>query len=90
MSAPLYARSAEATESTVGDRVVLYHRISRTALVLNPTGTWIWQQLASPRPLAELATGLRARFHSIDEAQADRDVLAFLDELSRHAMVSVG
>jgi hypothetical protein len=89
MSAPRYSRSADATESTVGDRVVLYHRISRTALVLNPTGTWIWQQLASPRHAGELATSLRTRFQSIDKAQADRDVAAFLDDLSRHSMVSV-
>lgn len=89
MPAPRYARSPDATASVVGDRIVLYHRLSRTALVLNPTGTWIWDQLAMPRPAAELANGLAARFQSLDEAQAARDVAAFLADLSNHAMVSL-
>jgi hypothetical protein len=68
--------------------VVLYHRVSRAALVLNPTGSWIWEQLAAPQTRAALAAGLSARFPAVPAEDLSRDVDAFLEELSRHAMVS--
>jgi Coenzyme PQQ synthesis protein D (PqqD) len=85
-----YRRAAEATESAVGERVVLYHRRSRTALVLNPTASWIWRQLAEPRTAPELAGDLRERFRHLGVEQAERDVATFLADLSRHQMIAVG
>jgi hypothetical protein len=84
-----YCQSPHATESTVGDRVVLYHRVSQTAIVLNPTGTWMWRHMKTPRAAEDLARELRARFDAVDEAQAAQDVAAFLDDLSKHALISV-
>jgi hypothetical protein len=89
MASGSYSRSPDASASTVGDRVVLYHRTSRAALVLNPTGSWMWQQLTSPRTADALANDLRARFPSLSDDDARRDVEAFLADLAHHAMVSV-
>lgn len=90
MKESFYTRSPQASASTVGDRVVLYHGGTRAALVLNPTGSWIWQQLARPRTAGALASDLRVRFPELSESDAARDVDAFLAELLQHTMVSVG
>ena len=37
-----YAQSADAAATVVGDRIVLYHRVTRTAVVLNPPGGVLW------------------------------------------------
>ena len=87
--ASLYTRSPDASASAVGDRVVLYHRVSRAALVLNPTGSWIWEQLSAPRAPDALAAHLCERFPTLSLQQAETDVNAFLADLTRHAMVAV-
>ncbi|MGE3512415.1 MAG: PqqD family protein [Vicinamibacterales bacterium] len=89
MSAP-YIRSPDASASPVGERVVLYHRVSRTAVVLNPTGGWMWSRLDAPRTADDLIRDLRSKYPSLSEADAARDVAAFLTELAEHKMVSVG
>lgn len=82
-----YERSDQIEASSVGDRVVLYHRTSRAALVLNPTGSHLWQRLASPASTGDLASALRNRFPGLTPEDALRDVAAFLDELTRHGAV---
>ncbi len=84
----VYRRSSDASASAVGDRTVLYHRVSRTAVVLNPTGGWLWSRLETPRTADELVGELRARYPSVGEADAVRDVSAFLAELTGHSMVA--
>lgn len=84
---PAYARSEQVEGSAVGDRVVLYHRTSRSALVLNPTGSRLWEWLASPATPQDLAAALRERFPTLTREDALRDVSAFLDELARHGAV---
>jgi Coenzyme PQQ synthesis protein D (PqqD) len=86
-SDPAYARSEEVEASTVGDRVVLYHRTSRSALVLNPTGSRLWERLAIPASPQELTGALRERFPALSREDALRDVSAFLDELTRHGAI---
>jgi len=85
-----YVRSPDATESLVGDRVVLYHRVSRTALVLNPTGTRMWRLLEHPCTADVLVRDLCSAHRTLTAEQATRDVEAFLTDLSQHAMVSGG
>jgi hypothetical protein len=82
-----YARSEQVEASAVGDRVVLYHRLSRSALVLNPTGSWLWERLASPASPQELTATLRDRFPALSPDDALRDVSFFLDELTRHGAI---
>jgi coenzyme PQQ synthesis protein D (PqqD) len=71
----------------VGERAVLYHRQSGTAVVLNPTGSWLWQRLtAFPTPQA-LAEQLRAKSPALTGEQALSDASTFLEELCQHGMV---
>ena len=83
----MYARSGQVEASAVGDRVVLYHRTSRSALVLNPTGSHLWERLATPAALPDLAGALREKFPSLSADDARKDVAAFLDELTRHGAI---
>ena len=85
---PSYARCEAVDASTVGDRVVLYHRTSRSALVLNPTGSRLWERLATPASRQDLTAALRERFPQLSPDDALRDVSAFLDELSRHGAIA--
>ena len=84
-----YRRSEHVEDSKVGDRLVLYHRESRKALVLNPTGSWLWQLLTTAHTTQTLAEQLRARFPGLSWEQAVSDVSTFLDELLQHGVVFV-
>jgi hypothetical protein len=76
-----YQRAEQVTESKVGDRVVLYHALSRKALTLNPVGSLLWQLLETPRSDAELTAQLITCFPHLEASQARSDVAAYLREL---------
>jgi hypothetical protein len=84
---PRHARSDQVEASEVGDRIVLYHRVSRAALVLNPTGSRLWERLASPATTEDLTAALRERFPALAPEHALLDVTAFLDDLTRHGAI---
>lgn len=84
-----FSLSREVDASSVGDRVVLYHRVSKKALVLNPSGSYLWGRLESPLTLPELAAVLAERYPGLDGQQALSDAEAFLAELEAHGMLSV-
>lgn len=81
--------SPDVDASRVGDRLVLYHRGTRKALVLNPTGSWLWEQLVAGRTSDQLADALIERWPRLGRDRANADAAAFLDELGRHDMLSV-
>jgi Coenzyme PQQ synthesis protein D (PqqD) len=86
-SAKRYRHAPDVDGSVVGERAVLYHRPSGTAVVLNPTGSWLWELLtACPTPQA-LAEQLRAKCPALTGEQAVRDVSIFLEALCQHGMV---
>ena len=58
-----------------------------TAVRLNSTGAWIWEQLEQPRRVSELASGLAQRFE-IDEGRALDDVIAFAREMARRELLA--
>jgi len=80
--------SPDVDASRVGDRLVLYHRGTRKALVLNPAGSWLWEQLVAGRTADQLADALIERWPAIGRDRASADAAAFLDELGRHDMLS--
>ena len=80
--------SPDVDASRVGDRLVLYHRGTRKALVLNPRGSCLWVQLAAGRRTDQLADALIERWPAIGRERASADAAAFLDELGRHDMLS--
>lgn len=84
-----YQRSPHAEESQVGDRSVLYHRTSRKAVVLNPTGSVIWHLLTTPQTTHAVAQQLQAQFPSLTLERATSDASVFLQELRQHDLVLV-
>lgn len=66
---------------------MLYDRISRKALVLNPTGTLLWQMLATPLTLHELAENLQTSFPFLSAQQALDDASGFLAALQNHGVL---
>jgi Coenzyme PQQ synthesis protein D (PqqD) len=62
----------------VGDLASIYS--------FNGTGTLIWQLLESPKSVAELAESV-AQEYNVDPAQAERDVLSFVNEMKAVSLV---
>jgi hypothetical protein len=82
-------RRAEAVERTlIGDRVVLYQKTHGTAVVLNPTGSWLWDRLEAPQRTSDLVRALVEHYAGLSEDRARSDVSAFLAELSAHRLLS--
>lgn len=88
-SEALYQRATSVDSSLAGDRVVLYERESRSAIVLNPTGTHLWQTLAVPCTAAQLRDSLRVLYPGLDSERATRDVETFLDDLRDKSLLIV-
>jgi hypothetical protein len=86
---PRFGRTEDVETSTAGDRVVLYHRRSKHALVLNPTGSWIWELLLEPTSVTVLVSELSHHYPTIPVDQVERDVAALLDDLRGHGMVEI-
>lgn len=85
--ATLHHASPDVDASSVGDRVVLYHRGTRQALVLNPSGSYLWRLLDEGRTAGALAAALAVHYPGLDAGRAAADVAAFLAELGRHEML---
>jgi hypothetical protein len=80
-------RTEHAVHGELPEETVLLDVDSGTAVRLNATGAWIWDQLEQPRRVGELADGLAERFE-IDEARALGDVVAFAREMTRRDLLA--
>jgi len=80
-------RTERAVHGELPEETVLLDVEAETAVRLNPTGAWIWEQLEQPRQVSELASGLAARFE-IDEERALGDVVAFAREMTRRELLA--
>lgn len=88
-SDPRFGRAEDVETSSAGDRVVLYHRRSKHALVLNPTGSWIWGLLLEPTSVPVLVSELSHHYPAVPVDQVQRDVTALLDDLRGRGMVEL-
>lgn len=82
-----YIRNSRVDVSRVGQRAVLYHRDTREAVVLNPTGSRLWDHLASSSTADQLASVLQQQYH-LSHDQAAHDVDQFLNDLRRHDAIA--
>lgn len=71
---------AQAAARLVDDQALIVLTQRAEVLVLNASGTWLWQQLEQARTVRDLATQLATRFH-LTEIQASDDVQCFLERL---------
>ena len=83
-----FRRSDRVDETRVGDQVVLYHRDNGTGVVLNPTGSIIWDSLVAPQSADELARGLTARFPATPAERIAADVGGYLAALVEQRLVT--
>lgn len=80
-------RTERAVHGDLPEETVLLDVDAGTAVRLNSTGAWIWEQLQQPRQVDELAGGLAQRFE-IDEDRALDDVIAFAREMARRELLA--
>jgi hypothetical protein len=80
-------RTSRAVHGDLPEETVLLDVDAGTAVRLNSTGAWIWEQLEQPRQVGELASGLAQRFE-IDESRALGDVVAFAREMARRELLA--
>lgn len=86
--APIFCRSSKVDETRVGDRVVLYHRDTGSGVVLNPTGSMIWDALATPRSAADLADNLAARYPGVVPEKISADVKTYVESLLENDLIA--
>ena len=70
----------QAAARTVEGQALIVLTRRGEVLVLNASGTWLWERLAMAQGVGELAAGLTARY-SLAPAQALTDVHTFVDSL---------
>lgn len=83
-----YRRNTETDTSTVGERVIVFERASKSAIVLNPTGAFIWNRLATPQSSAQLNNALHNQFPDVEAAQLQSDVETYLQELLDQKLIA--
>ena len=88
MNDDVFRRSADVDVSTVGERVILFERATKRAIVLNPTGAQMWQWLEQPRSSAQLGAALQEQFPDVDGAQIAADVEAYLREMLDQKLIA--
>jgi hypothetical protein len=89
MSSKVYRRSPAVEETTVGERAVLYHNVRGAAIVLNPTASLVWADLAAAGDSETLARSLHSRFASVSLETVIKDVERVLEDLEEQQLVIV-
>ncbi|MDF1657532.1 MAG: PqqD family protein [Verrucomicrobiales bacterium] len=78
--------------SKSGKRIVIGNSSASKVLVLNPTGSILWDSLSSnPGGLSvvELVHVLKSSFPDQEEVQLRKDVEAFLEKVSDRQMINI-
>ncbi len=83
-----YRRSDRVDETRVGDRVVLFQRDTGSGVVLNPTGSIIWESLESARTPGDLSLVLAGRFPATPAEQISADVSSYLGALIEQSLIA--
>ena len=81
-----WIRDDDVIATDLDDELVLLNPATRAVYSVNGTGREVWNRLADPASVAELASALVARF-AVDEATATRDVGTLIDELVTAGLV---
>ena len=83
----LLRRSDRVDETRIGDRVVLYQRDTGSGVVLNPTGSRIWDSLTTPMSATSLVERLASQHSEIPREQIANDVDAYLSSLREQQLI---
>jgi hypothetical protein len=83
----MYRRSPAVEETTVGERAVLYHNVSGSAIVLNPTASLLWADLSDATDSDSLARSLHERFPKTQLEQVSSDVCNALEQMEKLELI---
>ena len=87
MTDKLLKRHPEAESHPSGERVVVFHKTTKNSIVLNPTGSWLWEQLEQPRSREELVDKLVERYPDVERGRLADDMEIYLKELTENELV---
>jgi len=77
----VYRRAAGVEAAPMEGETLLYHPSTKKFCRLNETAAFLWDRLAEPRSLEELAGDLCAEFAGVELDQARKDVRVAVEEL---------
>jgi hypothetical protein len=80
-------RSERVDETRVGDRVVLYHRDTGSGVVLNPSGSRIWDSLSTPSSATDLVERLAMEHVAIPRDRIAADVASYVASLKEQKLI---
>lgn len=83
----VYTRNSTIEAAPMQGEAILFDPAKRKFCVLNGTAAVLWERLATPASVADLATELRDRFNVPEPGRAERDVVAVLKNLEELALV---
>lgn len=70
-----------------GERVVIYQSQRQNSIVLNPTGSWLWNQLATPRTLSFLVESLNKEHPEVALETLKDDLQAYVGEMVQNELL---
>ena len=85
----ILARHPKADTHPSGQRVVVFHQETHDSIVLNPTGSWLWNRLERPSPQDELIEALQKEHPEVEPQNIKSDVEAYIEELLKNGIVVV-
>lgn len=83
------ARSSEIAARMLGGEMMVMSTKDSTFFTLNDVATVIWQAADGRTPLSEIVANKVCQQFDVDEERARRGADRFVDELSRHGILSV-
>ena len=87
MTNKLLERHPEAESHLSGERVVVFHKSTKNSIVLNPTGSWLWDQLEQPRSRTWLLDQMAQRHPYVEAERLENDLDAYLQELTTNELI---
>ena len=83
----VYTRNSSIEAAPMQGEAILFDPGKRKFCVLNGTAAVLWERLATPASVTELATELRHHFDVPEPGRAERDVEAVLRNLEELSLV---
>lgn len=84
---PLISRHDEAETIPSGQRVVIFQTRTQDSIVLNPTGSWLWSRLESPRRLSWLVSALSQEHPEVGPETIRNDIEAYITEMIKNQVL---
>jgi hypothetical protein len=85
-STALPRQNPETAARTIDEALYILHAETSDLHALNDVGARIWELLDGERNVAAIAATIEGEYE-VDQAQAEADVIAFLDELVEKGLV---